>query len=50
MLPLKNFRQQNESSSFDKAINSGRNKYRNASSAIKFLNETLCNSTGNSVN
>ena len=47
---LENFIEQNESSNFDKAINRSRDKFRNASSAMKFLNESLCNSTGNSVN
>ena len=50
MLSLENFPKQNESSKFGKAINRSRDKYQNASSAMKFLNETLCNSTGNSVN
>ena len=49
MLLLENFTEENESPNFDKAMNRSRDKYQNASSPMKFLNETICNFTRNSV-
>ena len=49
VLLLENFTEENESPNFDKAMNRSRDKYQNASSPMKFLNETICNFTRNSV-